>query len=601
MYRYVALIWNAADPAATTVANLIAARLRATSAAWQRVFDADNVTLFHSGVGGGACETRLLERSAGAICGTLFPRESQPARVSDCRTLLERYWGRYVALLRDATTGAVSVLRDPTGTLPCFVTHHKGVNIVFSDLESCLALGLPRFSINWKFIAAYVPYSALQIRSTGLNEVTEIQPGECVRFGRGTLHRELLWSPLDAPRRGLIEDPATAIAAVRETVRNCVHSWASVHDSVVHNLSGGLDSSIVLSCLMDAPIRPQVTCLHYFAPASGEDERKYARLAASHCHAELVECPLDPARLELERLLHIRYTPRPWFYIYDLEQGPVESRVAAERAATAIFSGSSGDGLFVQARAELAVADYLRNRGVSLPVLQVALNAARITRTSVWPILRRGISRHLERPVRNGLSEMDVVRTLVPHAVFEAARNDDSLIHPWLADIQGIPPGLRWHILSVSIPPAFYNTSDRAMEVERTPVLFSQPLIELCLRIPSYVWISGGRDRSLARDAFARDLPAVIVRRTQKGAIDRHNRKLMDRNEAFLREMLLDGLLVKEGLLDRSRLERLLSRASVALDFEYNEVLRHHLCTEIWLRRWASLPASAALTSSSVR
>jgi asparagine synthase (glutamine-hydrolysing) len=153
----------------------------------------------------------------------------------------------------------------------------------------------------------------------------------------------------------------------------------------------------------------------------------------------------------------------------------------------------------------------------------------------------------------------------------------------------------------VSIPPAFYNTSDRAMEVERTPVLFSQPLIELCLRIPSYVWISGGRDRSLARDAFARDLPAVIVRRTQKGAIDRHNRKLMDRNEAFLREMLLDGLLVKEGLLDRSRLERLLSRASVALDFEYNEVLRHHLCTEIWLRRWASLPASAALTSSSVR
>ena len=601
MYRYVALIWNSADSAATTVSNLIAARLRSTSAAWRRVLDADNLIVFDCGTGRGSGESRLLDRGQGAICGTLFPREPWTPDANDCRTLLERYWGRYVALLRDATTGAVSVLRDPTGTLPCFVTHHEGVHIVFSDIESCLALDLLRFSINWKFIAAYVPYSALQIRSTGLNEVTEVQPGECVTFGSDTLERKLVWSPLDAPRRGLIEDPAAAIAAVRETVRNCVHTWASVHSSIVHNLSGGLDSSIVLSCLMDAPTRPDVTCLHYFAPASGEDERKYARIAASHFDAELVECPLDPARLDLQRLMDIRYTPRPWFYIYDLEQGPLETQVAASRAATAVFSGSSGDGLFVQARAELAVADYLRNHGVSPRVLRVALNAARITRTSVWPILRQGIARHLKRPVRSTLSELDSVRTLVPRAVFEAARNDDSLIHPWLADAQGIPPGLRWHIMCVSIPPAFYNSFASATEVVRTPALFSQPLIELCLRIPSYVWISGGRDRSIARDAFARDLPPVIVRRTQKGAIDRHNRKLMDRNEAFLRETLLDGLLVREGLLDRQRLERFLSRGSTALGFEYNEVLRQHLCTEMWLRRWAAANHSSALTSSFAR
>jgi asparagine synthase (glutamine-hydrolysing) len=243
----------------------------------------------------------------------------------------------------------------------------------------------------------------------------------------------------------------------------------------------------------------------------------------------------------------------------------------------------------------------LRNHGVSPRVLRVALNAARITRTSVWPILRQGIARHLKRPVRSTLSELDSVRTLVPRAVFEAARNDDSLIHPWLADAQGIPPGLRWHIMCVSIPPAFYNSFASATEVVRTPALFSQPLIELCLRIPSYVWISGGRDRSIARDAFARDLPPVIVRRTQKGAIDRHNRKLMDQNEAFLRETLLDGLLVREGLLDRQRLERFLSRGSTALGFEYNEVLRQHLCTEMWLRRWAAANHSSALTSSFAR
>ncbi|HVY81824.1 MAG TPA: asparagine synthase C-terminal domain-containing protein, partial [Steroidobacteraceae bacterium] len=383
-------------------------------------------------------------------------------------------------------------------------------------------------------------------------------------------------------------DPSAAAAMVREAVRSCVHAWASLHRAVIHNLSGGLDSSIVLSCLVNATSRPQITCLHYFAPASSEDERKYARLAASHFRAELVECPLDAAALDLRKLLRIRYTPRPWFYIYDLEQGPLEAQVAASRGATSIFSGASGDGLFMQARAELAIADYLRIHRWRPHLLRIALDAARITRTSVWQVLRQGMARHFRRPISSSLSELDTVRTLVPREVFAAARDDDSLIHPWLAGVRDIPPGLRWHIMCVSIPPTFYSSfSDGPLE--RTAVLFSQPLIELCLRIPSYVWISGGCDRSVARAAFAQDLPALITRRTQKGAIDRHNLRLMHKNRAFLREMLLDGLLVRHGLLDRKRLEEFLGAGSTPLGFEYNEVLRQHLCTEVWLRRWTTL------------
>src|SRR5262249_54036655 len=126
------------------------------------------------------------------------------------------------------------------------------------------------------------------------------------------------------------------------------------------------------------------------------------------------------------------------------------------------------------------------------------------------------------------------------------------------------------------------------------PVLMSQPLIELCLRIPSYVWITGGRDRAIARRAFEHVLPPVIARRQQKGAIDQHNLQIFDANETYLRAMLLDGLLVKEGLLDRARLERYLTRGASRAGFEYNDVLRHHLCTEAWLRRWSEHRQRAA-------
>jgi asparagine synthase (glutamine-hydrolysing) len=117
--------------------------------------------------------------------------------------------------------------------------------------------------------------------------------------------------------------------------------------------------------------------------------------------------------------------------------------------------------------------------------------------------------------------------------------------------------------------------------------------MELCLRIPIDLWISGGRDRSIARRAFANDLPAAIVWRTAKGSIDRHGRKLFDANQPFLRELLLDGALVQRGLLDRARLAAALTPGRAQQSYEYNELLRQHLCTEVWLRRW-----SAATTSS---
>jgi asparagine synthase (glutamine-hydrolysing) len=487
------------------------------------------------------------------------------------------------------------VLRDPTGGLPCFIAQHKRVSIVFSDMESCLDLRRLRFSINWKYIASMVPFSALQIRETGLNEVSELQPGECVSFSGPRAHYALLWKPSDIAARNRIIDPVQATAGVRETVKECVHAWASLHNTVVHNLSGGLDSSIVLGCLRSAPTNPRVTCIHYYAPAGNEDEREYARLVARHMDTELVECELDAANARLERLIDIRPSPKPWFYIYDLIHSPIEASVMADRGATASFSGSGGDGLFVQAHAELAVADYLRHFGYRPGVFGVALDAARINRVSIWAMLSQGVMRHWRRPSRNMLSEFGDPRSVIPRDVYERARNDRTLLHPWIREADGLTPGLTWQIMCLSIPPQFYESFGGATDIERTPVLMSQPVMEACLRIPNYVWITGGRDRSIARRAFTDALPQAVVRRTQKGLADRYNRRMLDENAAFLREMLLDGLMVKGGLLDRGILAKFMSPADGSPEtFEYNQVLRHHLCTEIWLRRWTALTTSSA-------
>ncbi len=116
--------------------------------------------------------------------------------------------------------------------------------------------------------------------------------------------------------------------------------------------------------------------------------------------------------------------------------------------------------------------------------------------------------------------------------------------------------------------------------------LLSQPLIELCLRIPTYVLIKNGMDRATARRAFAPDLPPEVVKRRNKGRIDQHLRNVMDANLNFVRDRLLNGRLVKEGLLDRRNLELYLTRERSPADFQYAEILQEHLCIEAWLSRW---------------
>ena len=618
MYRYFVLAWDARNSDCVATAQWVAQRLQKADGAWKQVADEPGLLAFHAGAGGvGAtsreqvtsCETRgLTGRRRGVLLGRLFRlgHELEPhdqnepldaiesERICDTggKHLLESYWGRYVAIIREGANQGIRVLRDPTGGLPCFITEYRGVHIVFSDIGACLSLGLLTFSINWRFVASVVPYSALQIRETGITEVQELQPGERATIN-GSVEFSLLWAPSEIASRGRITEPAVAIAAIRETVKICVHSWASLHRSVLHNLSGGLDSSIVLGCLRSAPNNPHITCLHFYASASEEDEREYARLVARHMSVELVEADMDPSAARLDRLLSIRLAPKPWFYIYDLVHSPIEARIQNEHGATGSFSGGGGDGLFLQARADLAVADYLRHRGYRPGVFGVALDAARINRASVWPTLREGIARHLRRPSNNMLAQFGDPRSLIPRDVYERARNDDSLFHPWIQAAVGSAPGLLWQILSLSVPAPFYDSFGGPTEIERTPVLVSQPLIEQCLRIPSYVWITGGRDRAIARKAFADVLPRAVVRRTQKGLIDRYNRQMLDGNAQFLREMLLDGMLVKAGLLDRARLESCLAAEGSSASFEYNEVLRQHLCTEVWLQRWSAVTTSS--------
>jgi asparagine synthase (glutamine-hydrolysing) len=67
--------------------------------------------------------------------------------------------------------------------------------------------------------------------------------------------------------------------------------------------------------------------------------------------------------------------------------------------------------------------------------------------------------------------------------------------------------------------------------------------------------------------------------------MDQHLRNILDRNITFIRDLLLDGALVQEGVIDRKMLVTALSGKVSQTQSTSGEII-DFVCTEAWLRRW---------------
>ena len=164
-------------------------------------------------------------------------------------------------------------------------------------------------------------------------------------------------------------------------------------------------------------------------------------------------------------------------------------------------------------------------------------------------------------------------------------KHRDRFIHPALIHSPGLPIGKHMQTWALLYPIGYYDPFEEAAAPELVHPLLSQPLVELCLQLPTYLLTQGGRGRALARRAFASELPSEIINRRSKGGLEEHITAVLSRNLAFARSMLLDGELVRRGMLNRVAIEELLSGRPTKLSASPGRI--HDLIgVEAWLTRW---------------
>lgn len=611
MYRYFALVWDADDASASSCAWQLGALLERSQPLWQDSSHYPGLRVWDLNAHPKRNHAHVFPGAAGLALGKLFekrfepttpPRPASPSEHDVARIiatggqhLLDHFWGRYVAFIRDPQSNVVRVLRDPSGCLPCYFTTHRGVTLFFSDIEDCLALRALSFSINWKYIAACSALVDLKISATGLNEVTELMQGEAADARGGGVTVSQCWDPVRMATEHPIEDPQQAIAEAAATVKGCIRAWAGCYDSALVALSGGLDSSIVFRTLARGAPEVRLTGFNnYVEVGSSADERRFARLAAEGTSGSLRERLIDIPSIPLQQILNIARTPKPAFVVYDILHGAFEAQLASETGAGGSFMGSGGDHVFMQDCARNMVGDFIRTRGWRPRLLRVAADAATITRQSAWLLIRKGTG-EARRAVRWEPHGARFMNQFISQDALRALLNDVEYATPRaLRTAAGLPLGKLRHIEMILTTHPFYWAQPHAHSPERLAPFFSQPVAELTLRLPTYVLGWGGWDRAIERAAFEKDVPTQIIRRRSKGNSDNLSRQLTESNIGFIRELLLDGMLAREGILDRGKLEAFFCGPRIGARKEYGEIYTTRLSVEAWLHRWRDPRSRAA-------
>ncbi|NII11299.1 asparagine synthase C-terminal domain-containing protein [Oleiagrimonas sp. C23AA] len=523
--------------------------------------------------GGGLLLGHLFTRDGAAVdSGSAF-LEEEPAQLR--RRILERFWGSYLLLQPDAPEpDAITVTRSPAaaGNVSCIHAISEGGGFITSDISLAVDARLYQQRIDWDFIAQRLGYPGIKTSRTGLADVRELLPGCTLSINRGDISTRPLWSPWDfvgpEHRYDNLRDAATQ---VRRAIQNAVQAWTAMDDTLLLELSGGLDSSIVAACLRHRNAR--IICCNLTTPVPGVDEQPYARAMASQLGVPLYteQLTFDQARFEFAPAPDsVAPAVGPLQYAVDQTMAAVAER----HDATAYYSGGGGDSVFCYLRTAAPAADAWKTKGLRGAVTAIR-DLADMHQCTLWKAARLTLAKR-RRPPPSAFH---------PDPTFLAAdvASMKPQAHPWFAAPANALPGDRERIFDLAGNQLFQDQASRGTKHPLRFPLLSQPVMEACLRTPSWMWIDGGRNRAVARAAFATLLPPSVANRQSKATYMSYLGAVYERNKAQIADFLLSGRLRSQGLLDERALRTFLATPLPARDQSFLRVF--DLCmVENWVR-----------------
>jgi asparagine synthase (glutamine-hydrolysing) len=256
---------------------------------------------------------------------------------------LARVRGMFAFAWWDALERTLVVARDRFGIKPLYVAASGDTVAFASEVNTLVSSGLAPRTVDPAGVLAYLAWGSVPPSLTWVSGVESVPPGGWRRWHPNGVHQQGWFaSATDAHARPVGTTSADELKArTREAVEDSVAAHMVADVPVGLFLSGGIDSSAILSAAGHAGISGLRTFTVRFDDRSSEHE--HARLVASTFGADHHELVVDPSVVAGDLPQVLRRLDQPTL---DAVNSFYVSRAVARTGIKAVLSGTGGDELF---------------------------------------------------------------------------------------------------------------------------------------------------------------------------------------------------------------------------------------------------------------
>jgi asparagine synthase (glutamine-hydrolysing) len=503
--------------------------------------------------------------------------------------------GMFAIALHDAKQRRLVLVRDHLGIKPLYYSLVAGQHLLWgSEIKALLAAGLQPPSLDVDALGQFLSWEYVPGRQTLLQNTHKLLPAEMLvaDLTTGAMRRQSYWE-IPEPDRTRQLSPADWEQCIDETITRCVQRQLVSDVPLGAFLSGGVDSSLVVSAM--GPTK--AFSIGFDDPSY--NELAYAKQVADHLGVEQISRQVRPDVGSLfDTLMKSLDDP-----IGDSSIFPtfLISCLAREQVTVAL-SGDGGDELF--GGYETYLAEKYAYWYQYLPQVARAKWFPSLTARLPPSATKKGPVNKLKRFVE-GASHPEQIG----HARWRMFASDalkqslftpaaaSKLITPTGAHIQDLlaqakdRPGLD---KSLYVDVKSYLSDNCLVKVDRMSMatslevrvpLLDKELVELAFQIPPNLKVAGGNSKAILKRVAARHVPRSCVYRPKEGFSIPLKHWLGHEFRPIVEHYLAPGRIAGEGLFEFTTIDSL-KQAHFAGQANHSHVLWSLIVFEAWKERW---------------
>lgn len=516
---------------------------------------------------------------------------------------VERLRGMFAFAIWDNNRKRLLIARDRLGIKPLYYWLSQKAIVFGSEIKALLADPEVQPEVVPELIDRFLTFYYLPGEDTLLRNIHKLAPGSYLVAQNGKVSIHQYWNLRFAPTT-LSEPQAERqlLDLLEESVR--LHMISDV--PVGFLLSGGVDSTAMLSFAMGKTDRPLSSYTLGFSDPGVIDERPYAKLAAARFGAEHHETTMSCQEFAdfLPRFAWHMEEPvcEPQgvalYYVSRMARSHVKVLISGEGGDEAFAGYQTFRGVLWVERLKAALGPFSRGVAQLLSLFNRAANLQRLHKYS--PLLA------------GSFDDYYYGRTYAPTAYFNSrfgelySKDFRSLadkafstfparehLHSGQAD--GILNRMLYVDTKTTLPDDLLLKADKmtmANSVELRVPLLDHKIMEFAALLPEKLKVKRFTTKYIAKRALQTRVPAEILQRKKAGFPVPYERWLRSELKDWVNDVLFDSQTITRGYFNRSSIEYLVAENSRS--GRYSKEVLSLLVLELWHRSFLARPSASS-------